>query len=196
MNRLEKVKAYAAQIEEKKEQERIEKENRINAMKYRLNPFLKRVTELTDLMRILKNAGVKLPDYLVQKNTYSVYLNSDCDSVYVTYRGKDDNSLKSFTIYNRNLYSKFSYSYVGDFCEGAEAFMKSYESFESEALRFIDGLTAEVEKPPIKTYSVAFIGYTEINATSSEEAQKIAEKILSTKDDNCTFSFNSCHEKK
>lgn len=195
MNRLEKVKAYAAQIEEKKEQERIEKENRIKAMKYRLNPFLKRVTELTDLMSILKNSGVKLPDYLVQKNIYSVYLNSDCDSVYVTYRGKDDNRLKSFTIHSSNSYHRFAYSYLGDFFEGAEAFMKSYESFESEALKFIDGLTAEVEKPPIKTYSLAFIGYTEINATSSEEAQKIAAKILSTKD-NCTFSFNSCHEKK
>ena len=57
--------------------------------------------------------------------------------------------------------------------------MNGFETFETEVFKWIDELTAGVEKrPTIKTYAIEFKGIAEVKAETPMDAFGVMEKII------------------
>lgn len=184
MDRFEKVKTYVEMIEEENKRKEMARKERERQIKLMLNPFVKRVTYLVDMVNYLHLHGVKIPEkFMVSAhNRYHFELDlSKKNIVGVEWNKFTDclSNMQSFMIKSKTaIPDNYCYSYRGNFTDNGEEFMKNYNAFEKEVFDFIDELTKDISTPQLKTYSVEYYTRTEIKANSIEQANQIADGLL------------------
>ena len=186
MDRFEKVKTYVEMIEEENKKKEIARKERERQIKLMLNPFVKRVTYLVDMVNYLYQHGVKIPDKFMTNERNSYHFELDLykkDIVGIEWSNFVDcfSKMQSFTIKSKTaIPDNYCYSYRGDFTDNGEKFMENYNAFEKEVFDFIDELTKDISTPQHKTYSLEYYTRTEIKADSIETATQIANGLIKT----------------
>lgn len=183
MDRFEKVKTYVEMIEEENKRKEIARKERERQIKLMLNPFVKRVTYLVDMVNYLHLHGVKIPEkFMVSaRNRYHFELDLTKENIVGVEWDKynDYYNMQSFMIKSTNaIPDNYCYSYRGNFTDNGEKFMENYNAFEKEVFDFIDELTKDIRTPQLKTYSVEYYTRTEIKADSIEQATQIANGLI------------------
>lgn len=184
MDRFEKVKTYVEMIEEENKKKEIARKERERQIKLMLNPFVKRVTYLVDMVNYLYQHGVKIPDRFMANERNSYHFELDVykkEIIGIEWCNLADcfSKMQSFTIKSKTaIPDNYYYSYRGDFADNGEKFMENYNAFEKEVFDFIDELTKDISTPQLKTYSVEYYTRTEIKADSIEQATQIANSII------------------
>ena len=184
MDRFEKVKTYVEMIEEENKKKEIARKERERQIKLMLNPFVKRVTYLVDMVNCLYQHGIKIPDKFManERNSYQFELDSSKKNIVgVKWYNLVDcfYQMQSFTIKSKAaMPDNYYYLYRGDFTDNGEKFMENYNAFEKKVFDFIDELTKDISTPQLKTYSVEYYTRTEIKADSIEQATQIANGLI------------------
>lgn len=184
MDRFDKVKTYVEMIEEENKQKEIAREERERQIKLTLNPFVKRVTYLVDMVNCLYQHGIKIPDKFMANERNGYHFELDLykkDIIGIEWCNLADcfSKMQSFTIESKTACPDYyCYSYRGDFADNGEKFMENYNAFEKEVFDFIDELTEDISTPQLKTYSVEYYTRTEIKAESIEQATQIANSLM------------------
>ena len=176
MERNEKVKTYIEIINEKKAEKEEMERQRMRAAKTRLLPFQARVAELVGMVELLRKNGVEIPSRFLPKGVCRFSFKLVCGGQTIDGVQMDAGQECYFAI---TPSFEYCYSYGGNFSDSAEVFMNGFETFETEVFKWIDELTAGVEKrPTIKTYAIEFKGIAEVKAETPMDAFGVMEKII------------------